>query len=193
MAGKTRCMEGWGLALLALPVLLSVGCESRELRQARRVQQLVQRMSTECREAAERSSLGALSRDDIEMLRRAFGRTAFEEGTPLGQDFPDGVEALMKDVETNLAKEPLDYQFPPKAARRVRRVAQWWLFVRQHLEGQRQRLIQASTDPETAKRIDPVRLAAILTVVSESVHEVEGMETITTRCLREIENVLARG
>jgi hypothetical protein len=177
--------RGWAAGLV-LPLLVLSGCERREAREGRQVQLLITRLGTDLREAATRAAAAVSTRADAEGLRRAFGRTAFEEGTPLGEDFPAGVEALVRDLEAALAREPKDAEFPAKAARRVRRIGQWWLFVRQQLEGHRDRVAKL---PENG----PLRRDAVLTVLSESIHEIEQMEAITARCLREIEAILARG
>lgn len=181
---------GRRLAGLILPLLVLSGCEPNEVRQGREVMGLVRKMRADLQASAAQSAAVFSRREDFEALRRAFGTEPFDGGTPLGPDFLGSMETMVRDLEAQLDKEPKNAEFPRKAALRVRQFAQWWSFVRRHLETRRDRL---AADAEVSRLLGPgARREQVLTVLSEVIKAVSAFESITFRTVREVEGILAR-
>ena len=179
-------------ALILVPALfLAFGCDWTNARQADQVLGLTQRMGAELKSEAARATAIFSGRDDFEELRRAFGGEGLDVGTPLGPDFQGSLDTLIRDLNLQLEKETKDADFTRKAARRVRKLSQWWAFVRIHLEARRDQLTQAPENPD-AHRLLGIRLRRpdILTVLSEIIKVVATFESITIRCVHGIEDII---
>ena len=185
-------VAGRRLAGLILPLLVLSGCESSEARQGREVMLLVRKMRVELQASAAQSATVFSRREDFEVLRRAFGAEPFDGGTPLGPEFLTSMEVMVRDLEAQLDKEPKNGEFPRKAAHRVRQFAQWWAFVRQHLETRRGRMAGLASDEEASRLLGPgTRRGQVLTVLSETIKVVSAFEAITARTAREVEAIVA--
>ena len=170
------------------------GCERGEVRRAHQVMGLVQTMGAELRTSAAQAAQAFAGRSDFEELRKAFGDERFDEGTPLGPDFQGTLDAMIRDLEAQLEKEPKDAGFVRKAARQARKFNQWWTSIRHHLETRRDQLAQAPHDTEATRLLGGgrVRRADVLVVLSETITVVSAFEVITARCVRRIEEILTR-
>ncbi|GLH74059.1 hypothetical protein GETHLI_25610 [Geothrix limicola] len=177
---------------LTLPLMVFSGCERAEVRKARQALQLVHVMVEELRRASAQASSRFTQRADFEDLRKAFGAELFDAGTPLGPDFQGNLAALMKDLETQLEKEPKDAEFLRKALRRVRKFHQWWGFVRQELETRRTKLAGATREQlEQRPRRERVNREEVLAILAETLQVVGSFEASTIRCIRGIEALVA--
>jgi hypothetical protein len=177
------------------PLIFSPGCESRETRQGKHVMALVHTMGLELRAACEKSMETFTARLDFEEVRKGFGEEHFDEGVPPGTDFRQTLEAMSKDLEDQLEREPKLPEFPRTALRRVRRFGQWWSFVRQTLKTRRAQLASVpQTSGGEATRMLEVhsRTGDTLAVLDETIKVVEQFEKATARCTRGIEEIITR-
>lgn len=188
---RVRACLPMGLMLL---MVASTGCERSETRRARQVMDLVRTMETELQTTAKQAAGAFSRRADFEDLRMAFGDERFDAGTPLGPDFQGNLAAMIQGLHAQFEKEPKDAGFPKKVARRINQFGQWWSFVRHYLETRRDQLNRAA-----ANGSEPVSLPGgrtlrgeVLTTLAEVIKVVEAFETITNRCARGIEGIVAR-
>ena len=175
-------------------LVLSIGCEPRAVRQGRQVMALVHRMGLDLRTVCEKSMQTFEARLDFEDVRKGFGEERFDGGVPPGADFRQTLEAMSKDLEVQLEREPKTPEFPRTALRRIRRFGQWWVFVRQTLKLRRAQL--AGTPPPTgdATPVPDVhsKRGDTLEVLDETIKVVDEFEKATARCTHGIEEIITR-
>jgi len=192
LRGRPYRHLGLGLIMI-LPLLISSACERPEARRANQVMRLVRTMEAELKAVAAKAATQFSGRTDFEELRKSYGDERFDGGIPLAPDFQGILTAMTRDLEAQLEKEPKDSEFPRKAARRIRQLSQWWTFVRQSLELRRGQLAQATPGVEAQRLLGTrERRADILTVLDETIQVVGTLEATTARCVRGIEEIVAR-
>lgn len=175
------------------PVLLLVACERAEVRRARQVDRVVQSMAAELRTASEQATGAFSRRPDFEELRKSFGDDRFDTGIPLGPAFQTSLATMIRDLEVQLQKEPRDAEFPKKAVRKVRQIHQWWGFVRQHLQGRRDQLVNGRQEGEAQRLLGGrPRNQDVAEVLNETIQVVNGFEAITLRCIRSMEEIITQ-
>jgi hypothetical protein len=183
-------------------LILSPGCERREVRQGRQVMVLVHRMGLDLRTVCEKSMETFEARLDFEDIRKGFGEERFDGGVPPGADFRRTLETMSKDLEDQLEREPKTLEFPRTALRRIRRFGQWWSFVRQTLKLRRAQLAgtpppagDATLVPDVHSRrgdILEARRGDTLEVLDETIKVVDEFEKATARCSHGIEEIITR-
>lgn len=179
--------------LVLIPLLLFSGCERSGTRRARQVMSLVHTMGVELRTAAAQATATFTDRGDFEELRKGFGDNPFDVGIPLGPEFQVTLDAMLRDLDKQLEKEPKDDEFLRKSARQIRLFSQWWTFIRHQLEVRRSQLAQPPGGEEgPSLRGGRGRREGVLMVLSETIKVVSTFEVITTRCVHRIEDLITR-
>jgi hypothetical protein len=175
-----------------VPLVFSLGCEPREVRQGRQVMVLVHRMGLDLRTVCAKSMKTFEARLDFEDVRRGFGGEHFDGGVPPGADFRQTLETMSKNLEDDLERAPKTPEFPRTALRRVSKFGHWWSFVRQTLKTRRAQLAGTPPPSGDATQVLDVhsRRGDTLEVLDETIKVVDEFEKATARCTRGIEEII---